>query len=57
MTEVTIQNDIDYLFLQWLGMDYNFWNVLFADVVLLVATFVIVLIVGFIFICIEAMLE
>lgn len=57
MTDVTIQNDIDYLFLQWLGMDYSFWNVIFADAVLLVATFLIVLIVGFIFICIEVMLE
>lgn len=34
MTDVTIQNDITYLFLQWIGWDYNFWTALFADIVL-----------------------
>lgn len=34
MTDVTIQNDMPYLFLQWIGWDYNFWTALFADIVL-----------------------
>lgn len=45
MTEVTIQNDINYLFLQWLGWDYNFWTVIFADIILVIAFFVIISIV------------
>ena len=34
MREVTIQNDISYLFIQWLGWDYNFWTVIFTNIVL-----------------------
>lgn len=41
MSDVTIQNDLSYLFLQWLGLDYNFWNVIFAEVILTVGFFVI----------------
>ena len=36
MREVTIQNDISYLFIQWLGWDYNFWTVIFTDIILTV---------------------
>lgn len=48
MTDVTIQNDMDYLFIQWLGWDYNFWTVIFADIILLGALFAIIFIVGLI---------
>lgn len=34
MREVTIQNDISYLFIQWLGWDYNFWTVIFTNIIL-----------------------
>lgn len=47
--EIVIENSPDYLFLQWLGMDYNFWNVVFADVVLIIAFFAIVFTCGFIY--------
>lgn len=46
--DVTVQNDISYLFIQWLGWDYNFWNVIFADIILVVVFFVIIFIIGFI---------
>lgn len=29
---VTITNDYDYLFIQAMGWDYNFWTVLFVDI-------------------------
>lgn len=48
MSDVTVQNDITYLFIQWLGWDYNFWNVIFADIILVVAFFLIIFIIGFI---------
>ena len=48
MTEVTIQNNLDYLFLQWLGWDYNFWTVIFADIVLVAMFFAVLFIIGFI---------
>ena len=48
MTDVIIQNDMDYLFLQWLGWDYNFWTVIFADIILTVTLLVIISIVGII---------
>ena len=48
MSNVTIQNDITYLFIQCLGWDYNFWNVIFADIILLVVIFLIIFIIGFI---------
>ena len=51
MTEVTIQNDIPYLFLQWIGWDYNFWTVIFADIVLCAMFFGTIFIIGGIFMC------
>jgi len=55
MTDVTIQNDIDYLFLQWLGWDYNFWTVIFADIILMVSLLLIVFIIGLIFVALDWM--
>lgn len=51
MREVTIQNDISYLFIQWLGWDYNFWTVIFTDIILTVFLFGIIFVIGFIFMC------
>lgn len=47
-TGVTIQNDPTYLFIQWLGWDYNFWTMILADIILIVAFFIIVFVGGFI---------
>lgn len=46
--EVAIQNDATYLFIQWLGLDYNFWTMIFADIILGIAFLGIVFVVGFI---------
>ena len=51
MREVTIQNDISYLFIQWLGWDYNFWNVIFTNLILTVFFFGIIFVIGLIFMC------
>lgn len=51
MSDVTIQNDITYLFIQWLGWDYNFWTVVFADIILGGLFFGIIFVIGFIFMC------
>lgn len=48
INNVTIQNDLTYLFIQWLGWDYNFWSVLFADIILIAAFFGIIFVIGFI---------
>ena len=48
VTNVVIQNDLTYLFIQWLGWDYNFWSMLFADIILIVAFFGILFVIGFI---------
>ena len=48
VTNVAIQNDLTYLFIQWLGWDYNFWSMLFADIILIVAFFGIIFVIGFI---------
>ena len=48
ITNVVIQNDLTYLFIQWLGWDYNFWSMLFADIILIVAFFGIIFVIGFI---------
>ena len=48
VTNVVIQNDLTYLFIQWLGWDYNFWSMLFADIILIVAFFGIIFVIGFI---------
>ena len=48
VTNVTIQNDLTYLFIQWLGWDYNFLSVLFADIILIAAFFGIIFVIGFI---------
>ena len=46
--KVVIQNDLTYLFIQWLGWDYNFWSMLFADIILIAAFFGIIFVIGFI---------
>lgn len=51
MREVTIQNDIIYLFIQWIGWDYNFWTVIFTDIILTVFFFGIIFVIGLIFMC------
>ena len=48
VTNVTIQNDPTYLFIQWLGWDYNFWSMLFADIILIAVFFGIIFVIGFI---------
>ena len=48
VTNVVIQNDLTYLFIQWLGWDYNFWSMFFADIILIVAFFGIIFVIGFI---------
>ena len=48
ITNVVIQNDPTYLFIQWLGWDYNFWSMIFADIILIVAFFGIIFVIGFI---------
>ena len=48
VTNVAIQNDLTYLFIQWVGWDYNFWSVLFADIILIAAVFGIIFVIGFI---------
>ena len=48
VTNVTIQNDPTYLFIQWLGWDYNFWSMIFADIILIAAFFGIIFVIGFI---------
>lgn len=48
MTDVIIQNDPTYLFLQWIGWDYNFWTMIFADIVLIISFFAVFFIIGFV---------
>ena len=48
VTNVAIRNDLTYLFIQWLGRDYNFWSMLFADIILIAAFFGIIFVIGFI---------
>ena len=48
VTNVIIQNDLTYLFIQWLGWDYNFWSMLLADIILIAAFFGIIFVIGFI---------
>ena len=48
VTNVAIQNDLTYLFIQWLGWDYNFWSMLFADIILIAAFFGSIFVIGFI---------
>ena len=48
VTNVPIQNDLTYLFIQWLGWDYNFWSMIFADIILIAAFFGIIFVIGFI---------
>ena len=47
VTNVAIQNDPTYLFIQWLGWDYNFWSMIFADIILIVAFFGIIFVIRF----------
>lgn len=49
MTDVIIQNDPTYLFIQWLGLDYNFWTVILADIMLTILFFGTIFLIGFIF--------
>ena len=48
VTNVAIQNDLTYLFIEWLGWDYNFWSMLFADIILIAAFFGSIFVIGFI---------
>ena len=48
VTNVAIQNDPTYLFIQWLGWDYNFWSMIFVDIILIAAFFGIIFVIGFI---------
>lgn len=48
VTNVVIQNDPTYLFIQWLGWDYNFWSMIFADIILIAVLFGIIFVIGFI---------
>ena len=48
VTNVIIQNDLTYLFIQWLGWDYNFWSMIFADIILIAVVFGIIFVIGFI---------
>ena len=48
VTNVAIQNDPTYLFIQWLGWDYNFWSMLFADIILIAVLFGSIFVIGFI---------
>lgn len=48
MTNVTITNDPTYLFLQWIGWDYNFWTMIFANIILIAIVFGIIFLIGFI---------
>lgn len=48
MTDVVIQNDPTYLFIQWLGWDYNFWTMIFVEGMFVIAFFAIIFIIGFI---------
>ena len=50
---VIINNDMNYLFIQWLGWDYNFWSVILADIILIVAFFGTIFVIGFIGICLN----
>ena len=45
---VIIQNDPTYLFIQWFGWDYNFWSMLFADIILIAVLLGIIFVIGFI---------
>lgn len=51
MREVTIQNDIIYLFIQWIGWDYNFWTVIFTNIILAGFFFGIIFVISLIFMC------
>ena len=48
VTNVAIQNDPTYLFILWLGWDYNFWSMLFADIILIAVLFGSIFVIGFI---------
>lgn len=51
MTDVIIQNDPSFLFIQWLGWDWNFWTMIFAHIMIFAIFFGIIFLVGFIFFC------
>ena len=55
VTNVAIQNDLTYLFIQWLGWDYNFWSMLFADIILIAAFFGIIFVIICILFCMRYM--
>ena len=52
MREVTIQNDISYLFIQWLDWDYNFWTVIFTNIILVGFFFGIIFVISSLYLCI-----
>ena len=45
---VVIENDFDYLVIQWLGWDYNLWSVILVDAVSLILIFLIISVIGII---------
>lgn len=47
--DVIIDNDPAYLLLQWLGMDYNFWTMILANIILIVGFFGVLFLLGFIY--------
>lgn len=53
MNNVAIENDLGYQFVQMLGWDYNFWTMIFADIVLAIAFFGIIFVIGFIGMCLD----
>ena len=50
-TNVIVQNDPTYLFIQWLGWDWNFWTMIFADIITCAIFFGIIFLIGFVFMC------
>lgn len=50
---VIIENNINYLFISWLGWDYNFWTVILTDIIL----FGMFIVIAFVIIVIYAILE
>lgn len=53
MNNVAIENDLGYQFVQMLGWDYNFWTMIFADIVLAIVFFGIIFVIGFIGMCLN----
>lgn len=48
---IVVQNDPTYLFVQWLGWDWNFWTMIFAQIITIAIFFGIIFLIGFVFMC------